>query len=230
MTLLSPSVIPLEPSSQLTNSHHALPSTSYYPLASSSSSSTLCPATTPAKPRYFLNPWPSYRVASLSDAYRAYQLGAAIAHPQPRTPSRPRTPATGLSRTGSSATLDEEEPYISSSVSVSEVEDEDTSANAALLRIPPSAWYPARIYARKDLAEMYQDDEEDDWRDPPVTVVPPSWTGEEGPLDKEAVTWLGHAGVLVRIPWKGKGRNGMCGVLFDPIFSYRSVRLTYSSC
>jgi hypothetical protein len=167
-----------------------------------------------------MNPWPSYRTASISDAYKAYQLGAALAHPNPRT-SRASTP--GISRSGSSATLDEEEPYHLSSAEETDTEAEPrpVSETGELLRLPSGKWIRTSVYVRRQLAEIYEGDEEDDWRDPPVLVVEPRWHGEEGELKTPAVTWLGHAGALVRIPWKRKGRDGMCGVLFDPIFSYR---------
>jgi hypothetical protein len=47
------------------------------------------------------------------------------------------------------------------------------------------------------------------------------------------VCWLGHASVFVQIPWSGEAgrrdgtdsgeREGMCGIMFDPIFSKRWV-------
>lgn len=176
----SPRVESLPPDSSLSLSHHGPPpSAGYFTGAVEGEGS---------KPRYFNNPWPSYRVASLGDAYKAFQLGAAVAHPQPKE--------AGISR--------------SESIGGESVEE--------VPRLPNDRWLPASTYVRPDFASMYEDDEEDDWRDPPVRVVAPSWANG----DRPAVTWLGHAGALVQLPWKnGSGRSGMCGVLFDPIFSYR---------
>ena len=79
-----------------------------------------------------------------------------------------------------------------------------------------------RGYIRPEFSLWHEDDHEDDWRDPPVKLVVPRWGAEK---EKPAVTWLGHAGVVVQIPWEGpaEAREDMCGVIFDPMFSYRSV-------
>ena len=173
---------------------HLSPSASTDHHGSSSRRSVALPADD--RPRWFRNPWPSYRVASLNDAWIAYQKGAAIALPHPKVAR-------------SSNGLDEQEDDADDNDGL--VGREETS----LLRTK------SRVYVRPEFAAWYEDDHDDDWRDPPTKVVQPSW-GEVGE-DKETVTWLGHAGVLVQIPWKRKedGRQGMCGVLFDPIFSYR---------
>lgn len=82
---------------------------------------------------------------------------------------------------------------------------------------------PEVRYRDDDEAERAEDDE-DDWREPPVDVKETDGRIWDEPSVTEAVTWLGHAGVLLQVPWrKGKGQQGMCNVLFDPIFSYRYV-------
>ena len=155
----------------------------------------------------FLNPWPSYRAASLSDAWLAFQRGAAIA------PARKKSAAP-------------------SEVQFAESEDGNTDEEEPLIQSTRPKTNKSRKYVRPEFSIWHEDDHEDDWRDPPVAVVAPRWddrgVGNEGGIEgKASVTWLGHAGVMVRIPWKenekgkGKEREGMCGVLFDPIFSYR---------
>lgn len=157
-------------------------------------------------PSYFRNPWKSYRTASLTDAWLAYQKGAAIAPHQPRSaaPSRPSSRAS----TSQAPDLEDE----------SEDDDEDEPLVGA------GTSTKSKGYVRPEFSTWHEEDHEDDWRDPPLEVVPPRW--DEVGEDRPNVTWLGHAGVLVQIPWKRKagGREGMCGVLFDPIFSYRSAR------
>jgi N-acyl-phosphatidylethanolamine-hydrolysing phospholipase D len=169
-------------------------------------------------PRYFLNPWPSYRMATLSDAWTAYQKGAVVA---PRSAaSRPASRSSsraGRSRTYADDNDDEDE----------QEERLQEETDGLILEPLPGAsesqwrlWKARQAYVRPEFSQKHDEDEEDDWRDPPVRVLSPSWDTSE----KEDVTWLGHAGVLVRIPWKDndeEGRRGMCGVLFDPIFSYR---------
>ena len=144
------------------------------------------------KPDYFLNPWRSYHPASLSDAWLAYQRGAAIA-PAP----------IKLAKSS----------HISSLASVTD---------DAELENEPLAGRKRRGYVRPEFSLWHEDDHEDDWRDPPVEVVAPRWDEEK---EKSAVTWLGHAGVLIQIPWQrtSEAREDMCGVIYDPIFSYRSV-------
>lgn len=151
------------------------------------------------KPQYFQNPWPSYRMPSLSDAWLAYQKGAAVALP-------PKKSRKWHHDEGDDSSSDEDEA-------------EPVDENGAV-RGEPGYILPG-IYVRPELAKIQREDEAEDWRNPPVDVVKPGWgEGKEG---KENVTWLGHAGVLVRIPWKksAESRDGMCGVLFDPIFSQR---------
>lgn len=77
----------------------------------------------------------------------------------------------------------------------------------------------------KDVAEEERvEDDEEDWREPPVDVKETDGSIWDEPSQTESVTWLGHAGVLLQLPWReGKGKQGMCNILFDPIFSYRSV-------
>jgi hypothetical protein len=80
-----------------------------------------------------------------------------------------------------------------------------------------------RQYKDIDEQERVEDDEED-WREPPVDVKETDGSIWDESSETESVTWLGHAGVLLQLPWrKGKGQQGMCNILFDPIFSYRSV-------
>jgi N-acyl-phosphatidylethanolamine-hydrolysing phospholipase D len=135
---------------------------------------------------------------SVSDAWLAYKKGAAVAlHPKK---TRKWTEDEGIESS------DEEEA-------------DQVDENGAI-RGEPGYILPG-IYIRPELARIQREDEAEDWRDPPVDVVKPDWGGtNEG---KENVTWLGHAGVLVRVPWKKnvEGREGMCGILFDPIFSQR---------
>lgn len=184
--------------SGLNKDHHGPPTSgSWLPWSSGAKSSDQ-----PSRPKSFQNPWPSWRSPTLSDAYRAYKLGAALAHPEPRQPGLSRE----QSRTEDHPAYD---PY-----KLSDGQD--------VPKLPYDGWYPVSTYVRPPLAEKYEDDEDDDWREPPVKVVTPGWGGMDQGKDKEVVTWLGHATVLVQIPWKGS-REGMCGVLFDPIFSQRSA-------
>lgn len=184
------SVKVLTPDSSLTNSHHGPENYHYYRSNSAYENEV---------PRYFNNPWPSYRSPSLKDAYRAYNLGAAIAHPEPRK-------LPGLSRTKSQIS------FIEGTHPLKCEDGEDAP------RLEKKGWYPEATYVRPIFAEVFEDDDEgEDWRDPPIKVVEPKWEKSE----KERITWLGHAGVLVQVPWRDSGRDGMCGVLFDPIFSYR---------
>ncbi|OCF60547.1 N-acyl-phosphatidylethanolamine-hydrolyzing phospholipase D [Kwoniella mangroviensis CBS 10435] len=163
------------------------------------------------KPKYFKNPWPSYRTASLHDAYLAYQLGAAVALPPHQTP--------GSSKLG----LTDQEPY-------DEDGNDDPREEDGSLRAETDSMIPKRLYIRPDFSEVKEDDEFDDWREPPVRTVEPTWlsssAAEEGGEDRrEKVTWLGHAGVLIRVPFKD--RIGYAGVIFDPIFSYRCSPTQY---
>ena len=186
-TMSPPRVITIDPPSNLPKEHHG----PYKPPTLSLSFSS-------DKPQYFKNPWPSYRMPSMSDAWLSYKKGAALALP-PRK-ARKWTEDEGLEESD-----EEEAPPI----------DENGARRGEPGYILPG------IYIRPELAKIQREDEAEDWRDPPVEVVSPKWgEGKEG---KENVTWLGHAGVLVRIPWKKnvEGREGMCGVLFDPIFSQR---------
>ncbi|OCF43180.1 N-acyl-phosphatidylethanolamine-hydrolyzing phospholipase D [Kwoniella heveanensis CBS 569] len=211
MSSSRPSVTLIPPPSNLPREHHGpfKPSkpdllTSINPLASAPPQPDInTDSDRPFhKPKYFKNPWPSYRSASLHDAYLAYQLGAAVALPPHKTP--------GSSKLG----LVDEEPF-------GEYEDEnndDPRDGEGSLRAEAESMIPKGLYIRPDFAEVREDDEKDDWRDPPVEVVEPNWG--DGADKRERVTWLGHAGVLVQIPWKD-GKEATCGVIFDPIFSYR---------
>ncbi|KAK8864364.1 hypothetical protein IAR55_001611 [Kwoniella newhampshirensis] len=168
--------------------------------------------------KYFKNPWPSYRTASLKDAFLAYQLGAAVALPPHQTPGSSRL---NLADMGASEYEDEDELGLGVNGGSRREEGERQSMLA------PSAPTSKRLYIRPDFSQVKDDDEFDDWREPPVRVVEPKWGGEQESRSGERVTWLGHAGVLVQIPWKDETREGMCGVLFDPIFSYRCSPTQY---
>ncbi|TYJ55675.1 hypothetical protein B9479_003578 [Cryptococcus floricola] len=191
----SPQVTKIPPSSFVSRDHHG-------PQQNAS-------ANIPGriKPRYFKNPWPSYRTASLKDAYQAYQRGAAIA----LHPSRLRGVAKLEGKQDSDA---DDSEY--------ELEPAWTESDSIM---------PKKIYVRPEFARVGSGDEREDWRDPPVEVVEPTWgDGSDG---REKVTWLGHAGVLIQIPWKtsenpDNKRNGTCGILFDPIFSYRCSPTQYA--
>ncbi|WVQ82278.1 hypothetical protein IAT38_004406 [Cryptococcus sp. DSM 104549] len=205
----SPRVTSIPAPSSIPRDHHG-PA----PPPSSSGSPTA------TKPRYFKNPWPSYRTASLRDAYLAYQRGAAIALHPSRTPGSRRLKLAGLEP------YDENEDNEFEGEAVDEpLDPRDT--NGALW-VESQSMMPKKLYIRPDFSEVREQDDEDDWRDPPVQIVEPQWgEGEDG---RERVTWLGHAGVLVQIPWKkdNGGRSGTCGVLFDPIFSYRCSPTQYA--
>jgi L-ascorbate metabolism protein UlaG (beta-lactamase superfamily) len=80
---------------------------------------------------------------------------------------------------------------------------------------------PVHGYVRREFSRILTLDEEDDWREPPIRVERPRWRcGGAGAVP--LVTWLGHAGALVQIPWARAGpTEPFCGVVFDPIFSHR---------
>lgn len=72
-----------------------------------------------------------------------------------------------------------------------------------------------------------------------VKVLRPEWeqkpkNGEQLEKSRARVCWLGHASTFVQLPWpdrdgaKGVRENEGVGILFDPIFSQRSVAM-YSS-
>nr|XP_019010905.1 N-acyl-phosphatidylethanolamine-hydrolyzing phospholipase D [Kwoniella pini CBS 10737]OCF49686.1 N-acyl-phosphatidylethanolamine-hydrolyzing phospholipase D [Kwoniella pini CBS 10737] len=173
-----------------------------------------CSNETRHKPKYFRNPWPSYRTASLKDAYLAYQLGAAIAlHPE----NSPGSSKLKRSRSRSEVNLS----YEPDQYELDESDEDNPREEDVSLRAENSTRkIPKKIYVRPELSKIWDDDEIEDWRDPPVEVVTPTWLSRADQISqKEKVTWLGHAGVLVEVPWKG--RDGFAGILFDPIFSYR---------
>ena len=164
------------------------------------------------KPKYFQNPWKSWRQPSLSDAWTAYQKGAAIALPLHRTARKIRRAVEH--------DYDENEDYEEADIGAFDAEGKDPRGPDGAIYETRLAPIPSRVYVRPEFSLVHEDDEESDWSDPPVEVVSPRWEDR----DEVDVTWLGHAGVLVRLPWKevnGKKRAGGCGVLFDPIFSYR---------
>lgn len=219
-------------------------------------------------PTSFHNPWPSYRFATLSDAWTAYQRGAAVAPAQlpfdccasgdwqrvaSRSSSRMGFRDDNKSSNGASKTGDYDEDSDSDS-------GRDVPSGAGQLFYDPDdddndpdwvpddgldnekSYIPRRItteiepincYIRPELQRIQADDDDDDWREPPVCVVPPRWMKDDGRESdrgeagrpKTAVTWLGHASVLVQVPFEDG--NGMCGILFDPIFSNRCSPTQY---
>ncbi|EAL23556.1 hypothetical protein CNBA2030 [Cryptococcus deneoformans B-3501A] len=194
--MLAPTVAKIPPTPDLPRDHHGPPAK---PLASLQET---------AAPKYFRNPWPSYRTASMWDAYQAYQRGASIApHPSFFQGNR---------------FFDGEEPYRDQEEDDYESEPIWTESDSIKKR---------KIYIRPEFSDIRPGDEKDDWRDPPVGLVEPDWGGNS--KTGERVTWLGHAGVLVQIPWRimdqeQTSRGGAtCGILFDPIFSYRCSPTQY---
>ena len=142
----------------------------------------------------------------MTDAWTAFQKGAAIALPLDRVAKKFRSPVEREEHP------DEDEDGVP--------DDEDPREPDGSIREVEFKPVPARVYVRPEFSVVHEDDEESAWRDPPVEVVQPKWEDR----DQVDVTWLGHAGTLVRVPWKevnGQKRSGSCGVLFDPIFSYR---------
>jgi L-ascorbate metabolism protein UlaG (beta-lactamase superfamily) len=221
----APSVQPLPPSRDLHYDHHG-PATGQLGLSTD-------------RPTSFHNPWPSYRFATLSDAWLAYQRGAAIAPAQRESTCDAcgewsRVASRSASRTGF---RDQQEKEASGAgMPFYDPDDDDDPAEewgdddddlTYLARKVTHDTEPPAGYIRPEMRAMQADDEADDWREPPVCVRPPRWLtgegresdrGEEGP-PRPAVTWLGHASTLVQIPF-GDG-SGLAGVLFDPIFSQR---------
>ena len=153
------------------------------------------------RPAYFRNPWRSYRSPTLNDAWLAYQKGAFIALP----PDKAQLISGGV---------DESVPLTA--------EPDGPEVPTPDERAPLASSSRSRSYSGQSARSKSIDEEVDDWRDPPVQVVDPRW---DEPIEgRGSVTWLGHASVFLRIPWKevkGKRKEGSCGVLFDPIFSYR---------
>ena len=188
----APQVNVLAPAPDIDTSHHG-PFVSHYFRKNTAYENGL--------PRFFQNPWPSYRAPSLKDAYTAYNLGAAIAHPSPYRLRMSRSELHLAHNQGKDAYKTED--------------------GADAPRLKNESWLPQNTYVRPIFAEQFEDDEEQDWRDPPVQVVQPTFASEQ--TDKAKITWLGHAGVLVQVPWQRGERDGMFGVLYDPIFSYRYV-------
>ncbi|WVW83847.1 hypothetical protein I302_105868 [Kwoniella bestiolae CBS 10118] len=208
-----PTVSIIPPPSSLPKDHHG----PFQPSKQKSKSNSKAPMRedqdechnpTYHKPKYFKNPWPSYRTASLHDAYLAYQLGAAVALPPHQTP--------GSSRLN----LADQEIY---------EEVEDTRGEDGSLRSDSASLLPKKLYIRPDFSEVKEDDLFDDWREPPVKTISPTWRDQEEVQDdverREKVTWLGHAGVLIQVPFRD-GKD-YAGVLFDPIFSYRCSPTQY---
>lgn len=230
-----PQVTPLEPPSGLHNEHHGTGKNDRIELAPDST------------PTAFNNPWPSYRFATLSDAWQSYQKGAAIAMPQLLHTSE-KDSETALSdgedsllnadgslkpkaprKSGAGGLFYDPDDDEDSDTPADEREDDDggdgrsQTLSSLDARRPENVSFPAKVhplepvrgYVRPDLKRILSRDNDDDWREPPLIVEVPKWPDGS----KTAVTWLGHASALIHIPWKTG--QGACGVLFDPIFSYR---------
>lgn len=218
MTPHHPLVHRVPPPDDLPKDHHGPPSStsasSGYIALPNGSSGLL-------KPRYFQNPWKSWRNPSLTDAWIAYQKGAAIAlplHKTARTAKRSFGTEQNGTIPGNEPSYDHEEGP-EGRLEEDEVEYDPRDPDGAIreTRLYP---IPSRTYVRPELSLVHEDDEESDWADPPLQVVTPQWERQSN-VD---VTWLGHASVLVRVPWKETGaqrKEEACGILFDPIFSYR---------
>ena len=190
-----PGVKLLDPAPQLSYSHHG-------PSASKTSLG--------GKPKYFQNPWKSWRQPSVSDAWIAYQQGAAIARPLRKKKKR--------------LAKEREEGLQSSSPIEDRLEDSSDEEDEAVEKAPMDSKdirlepEPSKVYIRPELTRLEKENEHHLWKDPPVEVISPKWDTS----DKVDVTWLGHASTLVRIPFKNQTDGAeKCNVLFDPIFSYR---------
>jgi len=199
-TYSAPVVSRLLPAEDIPTDHHVVPTGSYLPFVGSS------------KSPYFQNPWKSYRMATLTDAWTAYQKGAAIAMSRPKIPGLAGSPSTENLLREAGFADDGEEAREEAALSAPEPWDPPEKVKSFLRR---------EMYVRPEFSQFVEGDEDGDWRDPPVELVLPKWLDEEEPC----VSWLGHAAVLIRIPWRtqprGRKREGMFGMLFDPIFSYR---------
>lgn len=240
MSRRPPSVAQLQPSRDLLYDHHG-PSTG--PLG----------LTTSDQPLSFHNPWPSYRFATLSDAWRAYQRGAAVAPAQRESgccasEEWSRVMSRTNSRVGSFRDVKPDDEWTEGGGLFYDPDDDDDIDPEAdwgaaddgkddeLDYIPKKIEYqiePVSCYVRPDLKRIQDEDDDDDWREPPVYVMPPRWMrdvgregdrGEKG-MPKPSVTWLGHASVLIQIPFRDG--SGNCSVLFDPIFSNRCSPVQY---
>lgn len=222
-------------------------------------------------PTQFHNPWKSFRMATPTDIWTAYQKGAAVAPAQsqsccstPPAPSAPsadagpaRSRASVATGTGTSANASASEATLvpdaasertavnngngrkdkadadgtvgTADAAADDDEEDPTPTYAEEAGDTLHAQHPPEditCYIRPELKDMASSDEADDWREPPLRVVRPAWA----PAFAPSVTWLGHASVLLRIPWavppgadpvSNQPPGDMCGVLFDPIFSAR---------
>lgn len=200
-----PTVKLVTPPDDLDTSHHG-PSSTGISLTDGS-----------VKPKYFQNPWKSWRQPSLSDAWTAYSKGAAIALPLHKTARKIKRAVRRDHDSDEEAVSieeeDEEDEFLDN--------DKDPRGPDGSIRETKLVPIPSRTYIRPEFSLVHEEDEESDWSDLPLEVVSPQWDNEE----KVDVTWLGHASTLVRIPWKraqgGSRKEGSCGILYDPIFSYR---------
>lgn len=68
------------------------------------------------------------------------------------------------------------------------------------------------------LAPREDEEEDEEVHGRLVKVLQPDFSGGG---DIPRVCWLGHAGAFLQIPWRHGSDDGMCGVMFDPIFSKR---------
>lgn len=243
----APRVSLLPPRPGLDNAHHG-----------PAQASGIKPFDTPTQ---FHNPWKSFRMATPTDLWTAYQKGAAVAPPQPccspaptpgrNSPSLASGPSTSEGQnkdaSKSEATLVDTDSAADGSKDAAKEaggkkagegeegeeggeEDEDTGKTyAEECGETLNSQHPQEeitCYIRPELKDMAADDEADDWREPPLRVVRPAWA----PCAAPAITWLGHASVLLRIPWQNppsadpvssQPPADMCSLLFDPIFSQR---------
>lgn len=226
---LPPLVAPLPPPRNLHNHHHGSAKNARIELSENES------------PTAFHNPWPSYRFATLNDAWLSYQKGAAIAMPQllgrdekdseaaisdeedcSRLHGTPKPRSSGVGRLFYDPDDDDDSDTPADEGDEGNDEDEDVYKPPRQSNKPASI-FPAKVhpleavrgFVRPELTRILTADNDDDWREPPLVVNTPEWPDGSKP----SVTWIGHASVLVQIPWRTS--PGTCSVLFDPIFSYR---------
>ncbi|WOO85592.1 N-acyl-phosphatidylethanolamine-hydrolyzing phospholipase D [Vanrija pseudolonga] len=214
-TPAAPTVSRLPPDPALLYQHHGVASGSRIALPEA------------LAPRYFHNPWPSYRMASLNDAWLAYQKGAAIATPQLGGNAAASSSKVSLSASCLGSKPDDEEaaqPLTTPPFALHGFRDPADDSDDEPLNDDAEEWpkrqhppEPVRGYVRPAFSRILSADDASDWREPPVRVEEARW--QRSPRSP-SITWLGHAGAFVQIPWADE-REGAAGVLFDPIFSYR---------
>ncbi|TXT03837.1 hypothetical protein VHUM_04358 [Vanrija humicola] len=168
-------------------------------------------------------------MASLNDAWIAYQKGAAIATPQLGTNAAASSSKVSLSAASCLGSKpdeedEEEQPLRTPPIAHGFRDPADDSDDDGPINDDAEEWpkrqhppEPVRGYVRPSFSRILSADDTNDWREPPVRVEEASW--QRSPRSP-TVTWLGHAGAFVQIPWATE-REGAAGLLFDPIFSYR---------